>query len=289
VNLRFYPDALYMAMLDCDGFSIQGHGERFAAPQVTPDYLAPEFHVRALTEAGEHAQDCFALAVVVFQLLNFGIHPFTGRPAHARVPTDLPGRIAGRWYAYGRAPHGAMEPVPTSGHAAMPGEVRALFDRAFTGDASTRPTAREWADLLRGYAERARGRLLVCARDAQHQHFAGAPCAACGRDQVLAGAAAAQRSARPAVEPAPASSRPGARAKPGKAGKPGLSIKQRKKQKKRMAAAMARVPAPASGRPARAPRRAATPRAKADAFVVKVLLWMWGVICLFLLFAAFSN
>ena len=46
VNLRFYRQSLYMAMLDCDGFSIQGRGERFAADQVTPDYLAPEFQGR---------------------------------------------------------------------------------------------------------------------------------------------------------------------------------------------------------------------------------------------------
>lgn len=29
VNLRFYRDSLYIALLDCDGFSIQGEGERF--------------------------------------------------------------------------------------------------------------------------------------------------------------------------------------------------------------------------------------------------------------------
>jgi DNA-binding helix-hairpin-helix protein with protein kinase domain len=33
VNLRFYRRSLYLALLDCDGFSIQGHGERFEAPQ----------------------------------------------------------------------------------------------------------------------------------------------------------------------------------------------------------------------------------------------------------------
>ena len=41
VNLRFYIHSLYIAMLDCDGFSIQGRDTRFRAPQVTSDYLAP--------------------------------------------------------------------------------------------------------------------------------------------------------------------------------------------------------------------------------------------------------
>ena len=165
VNLRFYRQSLYMAMLDCDGFSIQGKGERFEAPQYTPDYLAPEFHSKQLTGAGEAQQDRFALAVVVFQLLNFGIHPFTGRPTSDQVPTDIPSRIAGRWYAHGLRPNRALQPVPSSGHATMPAEIRQLFDRAFESAGSTRPSADEWATVLKGYAQRSAGKLKVCARN----------------------------------------------------------------------------------------------------------------------------
>jgi DNA-binding helix-hairpin-helix protein with protein kinase domain len=157
VNLRFYRQSLYMAMLDCDGFSIQGRGERFEAPQFTPDYLAPEFHARVLTAAGEAQQDRFALAVVVFQLLNFGIHPFTGRPQSNQVPTDIPARIAGRWYAYGLKANPTLLPTISSGHESMPVELRTLFDRAFDSSGTSRPSADEWSDLLRGYAQRAAG------------------------------------------------------------------------------------------------------------------------------------
>jgi DNA-binding helix-hairpin-helix protein with protein kinase domain len=197
VNLRFYRRSLYMAMLDCDGFSIQGRGERFEAPQYTPDYLAPEFHLRELGAAGEAQQDRFALAVVVFQLLNFGIHPFTGRPQSTQVPTDIPARIAGRWYAYGLKSNPALLPNLTSGHAAMPHELRVLFDRAFDeqvsrGGGGTRPSADEWSDLLRGYAQRAEGKLVACQRNDAHQHFAGRDCAACARSRTLADARAAE-------------------------------------------------------------------------------------------------
>jgi hypothetical protein len=191
VNLRFYRQALYMAMLDCDGFSIQGKGERFDAPQYTPDYLAPEFHARTLTAAGEAQQDRFALAVVVFQLLNFGIHPFTGRPASEKVPTDIPSRIAGRWYAYGLRANRELAPVPSSGHATMPPEVRHLFDRAFESTGGTRPPADEWAAVLREYAQRSSGKVTPCARNHAHQHFAGLECAQCGREKLIAGAHAA--------------------------------------------------------------------------------------------------
>lgn len=186
VNLRFYPKSLYMAMLDCDGFSIQGEGERFKAPQYTPEYMAPEFQADGITVLGEEQQDRFALAVIVFQLLNFGIHPFTGRPSSERVPTDIPGRIAGRFHAYGLRPNAHLRPSLVSGHLAMPMELRQLFDRAFDGPGILRPSALEWASALRGYAQRSRLRLATCRDDGEHQHFAGLPCAACMRAELIA-------------------------------------------------------------------------------------------------------
>jgi hypothetical protein len=208
VNLRFYPKSLYMAMLDCDGFSIQGEGERFAAPQFTPDYLAPEFQMRALTVAGEEQQDRFALAVVIFQLLNFGIHPFTGRPNSDHVPTDIPGRIANRCYAYGVRASSSLAPSPSSGHQAMPLELRQLFDRAFESAGATRPPAMEWSAVLRGYAQRSNQRLVACSRDSEHQHFTGMPCAACAREALIASTAQKNAlAARSAASPLRAAAR----------------------------------------------------------------------------------
>jgi len=190
VNLRFYRDSLYIAMLDCDGFSIQGETERFPAQQFTADYLAPEFQARGPETAGEESQDRFALAVVIFQLLNFGIHPFSGKPADGKVPTDLAGRIRAGYYAYGGKPNRRIAPNPTSGHAMMPAALRGMFDQAFSGPGDPRPTAAEWAQALRGYALRHAGGLQACAVDSSHQHFSGFPCAACARASLIASAAA---------------------------------------------------------------------------------------------------
>lgn len=183
VNLSFYRDSLYIALLDCDGFSIRGHSRRFPAGQFTPDYLAPEFQGRGVRAGDGEAQDLFALAVIVFRLLNFGIHPFTGRPKRDSIPTDIPARIR-RWlYAYGRRAHPEIAPSPISGHEAMPDTLRAMFDAAFTG--TDRPSAADWARALAAYARRDNGKLVVCDRDRMHQHFAGLPCAACARDAAL--------------------------------------------------------------------------------------------------------
>ncbi|MGX9729794.1 hypothetical protein ACWYXO_04050 [Janthinobacterium aestuarii] len=189
VNLRFYRDSLYIAMLDCDGFSIQGHAERFPAEQFTADYLAPEFQRKGMPAGTEMAQDRFALAVVIFQLLNFGIHPYSGRPGNAQVATDIPGRIRDGCYAYGIKRHKQLAPNATSGHALMPPELRAMFDRAFSQSPKPqRPSAADWAQLLRGYAQRSDGKLVVCGANPEHQHFAGLGCAACARGKVIAAA-----------------------------------------------------------------------------------------------------
>jgi hypothetical protein len=192
VNLRFYRDSLYIAMLDCDGFSIQGHAERFPAEQFTADYLAPEFQRKGMPAGTELAQDRFALAVVIFQLLNFGIHPYSGRPGNAQVATDIPGRIRDGCYAYGVKRHKQLAPNATSGHALMPPELRAMFDRAFSPSPTLqRPSAADWAQLLRGYAQRSGGKLVMCTANPEHQHFAGLGCAACAREKVIGTAAQA--------------------------------------------------------------------------------------------------
>lgn len=200
VNLRFYRDSLTIAMLDCDGFSIQGKGERYKAEQFTSDYLAPEFQRKGLPAGAEAAQDRFALAVVIFQLLNFGIHPYSGRPAHAQVPTDIPGRIRDGYYAYGARRHKGIAPNVTSGHALMPPEVRALFDRAFGKLASARPSATDWAQLLRKlalrHADPSENGIVVCRLNTGHQHFAGLGCAACARETAIAAAGAASLAAQ---------------------------------------------------------------------------------------------
>ena len=131
VNLRFYRDSLYIAMLDCDGFSIQ-RSERFPAQQFTVDYLAPELQGAPRSQRARRC-DRFALAVVVFQLLNFGIHPFSGKPVDGGADR------AGRAYPRGllcvrRATESAYRAQSDQRAHHDAGRVAAaMFDRAFAG------------------------------------------------------------------------------------------------------------------------------------------------------------
>jgi uncharacterized protein len=211
-NLRFYPDFGYLAVVDTDGFSIRGPLGRFPAHQVTDNYVAPEGRGRRPDTMGL-GQDLFALAVILFQLLNNGLHPFGGVVSHgAGLPSDLQSRIYANLYAYGRTPHDHISPSPISIHEYFDDSTRRMFDRAFLA-AGGRPSAKEWRDhlqsLLRG------GGLITCrVNPRDHAHF-GKGCGLCAVEKKLqgarnakasqAGAAAPGRSAQMAVKPPPAS------------------------------------------------------------------------------------
>ncbi len=201
MNVKVYKAELYVSILDCDGFHIAADEFRSDAPQVTPDYLAPEFHDRAV--AHPEAQDRFALATIIFRLLNFGIHPYAGVATDRRdYPTELAGRIRQGLYPYGRAAHKRVRQVPASVHEALPDRLRELFDRAFESSGFSRPGAREWADALAEYASKHSGQMSVCGNG--HLHFCGRPCPTCMREALIQGAEVRRRSFLARVQTAPA-------------------------------------------------------------------------------------
>ena len=52
-------------------------GRRHGCPVITPEYTAPELHREGLSRARRtSASDAFALAVLLYQLLMGGSHPF---------------------------------------------------------------------------------------------------------------------------------------------------------------------------------------------------------------------
>src|SRR5579862_4095559 len=96
LNILAYRQGGYVCLVDCDGFRIQSNGVVFPASAYTPDYLAPEYQTVSFTadRCGEE-QDWFALAVIVYELLDNGIHPFHGiDQADPQGSYTVPTRIA---------------------------------------------------------------------------------------------------------------------------------------------------------------------------------------------------
>jgi hypothetical protein len=205
VNLKFYRKELYVAVLDCDGFEIQVPGRAFTAPQVTPEYLAPEFQGKPVTDP--ERQDRFALAVIIFKLLNSGIHPYSGIAKDRNAPTDLEGKIASGLYAYSENPNSRIGPNPVSAHHCFPGEIRTLFDRAFGANFYARPTVQEWFVTLNRYALTSSGLIVQCK--SRHLHFAGNPCGMCHRESILSGGPGIVLLSSPATKEHPVSTAAG--------------------------------------------------------------------------------
>jgi DNA-binding helix-hairpin-helix protein with protein kinase domain len=187
-NILIGSDAS-VVLTGCDTFQIDATGSVIgAAAQET--LLAPELHDKpfgGLVRSVNH--DNFALAVLIFQLLFAGRHPFAGRYLGEG---DMP---ISRAIAEFRFPYGArrsthmMEPPPKTPALLIVGpELAALFERAFGKPAvkGGRPSAREWMAAL----SRLEQNLKPCRIDSAHWHHAGTSCPWC-RVAADRGAAAA--------------------------------------------------------------------------------------------------
>jgi len=158
VNCRLHPDKMFISILDCDGFSIKGRsGKRFHAAQFSEEYIAPEASNNRPSELGEE-QDLFALAVIIFRLLNNGLHPYQGIIPKGEAAKTIQQMINMNYYAYGVNSGSKILPAKQSIHESFPKELRDLFDKAFNG--GRRPKASKWRDILQAYTKT--GGLIRC-------------------------------------------------------------------------------------------------------------------------------
>lgn len=180
-NVSVYRDTMIVAMVDCDGFSIQGeHGTRYPADFVSEEYIYPEGMDLSCAEMGEE-QDKFALAVIIFKLLNNGIHPFSGVPRKNTQMLTIQQRIEDYHYAYGSWLDKYQAPHPYSLHNYFDKKTLDLFDRAFVCG-QERPTAREWQEHLWYLLHN----LKQCKQNPNHVYFTSKGCGLCAMDEKLA-------------------------------------------------------------------------------------------------------
>ena len=174
-----------VAILDSDGFSINStNGKRFPANMFSSEYIAPELlkNNSKPDQAGEN-QDRWALAVIIFRLLNNSTHPYSG-VYHGLDSHALDDHVKSDRYAYGRKAHPDISPRPGSIHEYLDDETRNLFDRSFGKDYYQRPSAKEWRDHLQTLTDLNNKRILQCKRDVTHWHFSKG-CPFCQRAQII--------------------------------------------------------------------------------------------------------
>jgi DNA-binding helix-hairpin-helix protein with protein kinase domain len=167
------------SFIDCDSFQIQAHGKIFLCPVGVPPYTPPELQNRQFaTVIRTKNHDAFGLAVLIFQLLFMGRHPFAGRfSGTGEMPIER--AIAEFRFPYGRmAANFQMRPPPCSLLLnQIPTALGNCFERAFSREAATggaRPTPVEWLESL----AQLQNHLARCSRNKVHiysSHLSSCP------------------------------------------------------------------------------------------------------------------
>ncbi len=178
-NVSVYKENMTVAMFDCDGFSIKGDDTRYPAEFVSEEYIYPEGMNQNPEDMGED-QDKFALAVIIFKLLNNGIHPFSGVPRKKEDSMlDIQTRIEHYHYAYGLWPDSYQSPHPYSIHEYFDKKTLELFDRAFMKK-QNRPSAKEWYEHLAYLSSRKVYK--QCKKNPNHGYFTAKGCGLCAME-----------------------------------------------------------------------------------------------------------
>ena len=151
-NILVSDDGTVM-LIDCDSFQIPGPPGYQPYPCVvgSPEYTAPEID-DFQRQFRSQDSDNFALAVLLYQLLGNGSHPYQGIDASADdAVSNIRERIKGHRFAH-QSRAGRWRPTPGQVRSwrSMPEPVQNAFRQAFSPGASHigRPTADAWVSIL---------------------------------------------------------------------------------------------------------------------------------------------
>lgn len=167
-------------LIDCDSFQITHLGRNYPCRVGVPLYTPPELQGQRLEHVVRTAEhDRFGLAVLVFQLLFMGRHPFAGR--HPDRALAVEAAIREGLFAFGHeaARQGWQPPPHSLCLKDVSPRIAYLFEQAFGREAAhgaPRPAASAWVESL----DELEGRLAICGDDPRHSYAgAGGPCPWC--------------------------------------------------------------------------------------------------------------
>jgi len=138
------------ALIDADSFQFTDGQQQYLCSVGVPEYTPPELQSKPLAgvvRTTDH--DAFGLAIVIFQMLLMGRHPFVGTVRRGDIP-PLEENIKHFRYVYAENRDVGMDQPPgTPALSDFSPELAQLFDRAFSkGSVGHRPTAQEWVATL---------------------------------------------------------------------------------------------------------------------------------------------
>ena len=158
-------------LIDCDSFQISDGGTRYSCDVGVRLFTPPELQKISSFRGKERTanHDNFGLAVLVFQLLFLGRHPFSGVPL-TKGDVSIEEAIASFRFAYAtdRRQRQVDSPPDALPLSFLPPDIGKAFERAFTeqGASGGRPLAREWVSLLDGLTSS----LRACTQLPDHKY-----------------------------------------------------------------------------------------------------------------------
>ena len=179
-----------VTLVDTDSFQVRdaSSGMVYRCPVGKPEFTPPELQGRNFRQVDRApTSDCFGLAVLIFQMLMEGTHPYSGVYQGDEDPPPYETRIRNGHYTYGAKP-APYKPMPLAPPVEMlHPALRALFLRCFEdghANPALRPDATEWISALM----QAESALLTCAVNAQHRYGNHlGTCPWCARREQLGG------------------------------------------------------------------------------------------------------
>jgi DNA-binding helix-hairpin-helix protein with protein kinase domain len=170
-----------VALIDADSFQVSEGVTQHLCLVGVPEYTPPELQGKSLPMPRTPNHDAFGLAVVCFQLLFMGRHPFAGGFARGEMPIER--AISEFRFAYSRLRNVGMEPPPaTPSLEDFPTQIANAFEDAFgPSGINKRPTAAQWVKLL----EALEHELRVCGVKPLHHYPSTAKeCPWCRMEQI---------------------------------------------------------------------------------------------------------
>jgi Protein kinase domain len=169
----FVTDTALVALVDTDSFQVRDarRGIVYRCLVSTPEVTPPELQGQRSTDIDrvpEH--DLFGVAVIIFQLLMEGTHPFDGLFQGSGDPPSYEARIAAGYFPYSGGRRVPFRPKPS----APPFEIlhptlQQLFRHCFE-DGYDQPKARPDALAWRSALDEAEDHLITCPVSDQHRY-----------------------------------------------------------------------------------------------------------------------
>jgi hypothetical protein len=169
----FVTDTALVALVDTDSFQVRDarRGIVYRCLVSTPEVTPPELQGQRSTDidrAPEH--DLFGVAVIIFQLLMEGTHPFDGLFQGSGDPPPYEARIAAGYFPYSGGRRVPFRPKPIAPpFKILHPTLQQLFRHCFE-DGHDKPKARPDALTWRFALDEAEEHLITCPVSDQHRY-----------------------------------------------------------------------------------------------------------------------